>query len=189
MQRLERDADGVTLHLRNGASHRFDAVVVATHADQALDLLADPTDDERELLGAWEYSANDAWFHTDPSLLPRTGAARASWNYLLEDCTAPRQRVSLTYDMNRLQSLAAPPDWLVTLNPSTPPAEGSVLWRGTYHHPRYTTASVRTQDRLDELNGRRRTFYAGAHHRYAFHEDGLWSAVRVAAHLGVRWPS
>ena len=188
VERVERDRDGVTVTDATGASDRFDVVVVATHADQALRMLAEPTDDERELLGAWDYSVNDAWFHTDRDLLPRTAAARASWNYLLDDCAAPRQRVSLTYDMNRLQNLDAPPDWLVTLNPAVAPDDEDVLWRGQYEHPSYTRASVATQARLDELNGRHRTFYAGAHHRYAFHEDGLWSAVRVAAHLGVRWP-
>lgn len=188
IRRVERDGDGVTLRDTRGRTHRFEAVVIATHADQALAMLADPSDDERALLGAWQYATNDAWLHTDPALLPRTDAARAAWNYLLDDCTAPQQQVSLTYDMNRLQSLASPPDWLVTLNPTRPPAPGSVRWRGVYEHPCYTLASVATQPGLDRLNGPRRTFHAGAHHRHAFHEDGLWSAVRVAAHLGVDWP-
>ncbi len=188
VQRVRRDRDGVEVTDANGDAERFDAILVATHADQALAMLDEPTDDEVELLGAWDYSANEAWFHTDSTLLPRTGAARASWNYLLDDCTDPGSSVSLTYDMNRLQSLAGPTDWLVTLNPSAPPADDHVLWRGTYHHPAFTRRSVATQDRLDELNGRNRTYFAGAHHRYGFHEDGLWSAVRAVGHLGVRWP-
>lgn len=188
VRRLVRDTDGVSLTDATGETHRFDSVVVATHADQALAMLADPTDDERELLGAWAYSTNDAWLHTDGALLPDTAAARASWNYLLADCREDQQRVSLTYDMNRLQSLPGPTDWLVTLNPASPPASGSVLWRGVYDHPSYTMRSVATQARLSELDGHRRTWFAGAYHRYAFHEDGLWSAVRVAADLGVQWP-
>jgi predicted NAD/FAD-binding protein len=189
VDRVRRDRSGVDVRGADGTDERYDAVLLATHADQALGMLQDPTDDERELLGAWDYSANDAWLHTDPSLLPRTGAARASWNYLLEDCRNPSGSVSLTYDMNRLQGLAGPTDWLVTLNPATPPDPQRVLWRGSYQHPAYTGRSVATQDRLDELNGRNRTFYAGAYHRYAFHEDGLWSAVRAVSHLGVRWPA
>ena len=189
VDRVRRDHDGVAVTDAIGDTARFDAVVIATHADQALAMLDDPSDEEVELLGAWDYSANAAVLHDDPGLLPRTRAARASWNYLLDDCTDPGSSVSLTYDMNRLQNLHGPNDWLVTLNPSTPPSADRVLWRGTYHHPTYTRASVATQARLDELNGRRHTFYAGAHHRYGFHEDGLWSAVRAARHLGVRWPT
>ena len=193
---VRRDRDGVEVHDSGGGRERFDAIVIATHADQALAMLEAPSDAERELLGSWEYSANEAWLHTDPALLPRTAAARASWNYLLDDCTDPGSSVSLTYDMNRLQNVGRATgqdggtgtDWLVTLNPSAPPSPDAVHWRGTYHHPAFTRASVASQEHLDGLNGRNRTFYAGAHHRYGFHEDGLWSAVRAVAHLGVRWP-
>ncbi|MFT4745491.1 MAG: putative NAD/FAD-binding protein [Nonlabens sp.] len=189
VQRIDRDEDGVDVIEVGGATHRFDKVLIAAHADQALAMLSDPSDDERELLGTWEYSANVAYAHHDAALLPKTPAARASWNYLLDDCTAPGPSVSLTYDMNRLQSIAGPTDWLVTLNPSVPPDPDATLWTGTYHHPSYTTASVATQDKLDGLNGQQHTFYAGAHHRYGFHEDGLWSAVRAVGHLGVSWPA
>ena len=189
VERVERHADGVEVTDATGATGSFDAIVVAAHADQALAMLADPSDDERELLGAWSYSSNDAYLHTDPRLLPRTEAARASWNYLLDDCRTGQQRVSLTYDMNRLQSLPGPTDWLVTLNPSSPPSGRSVRWTGTYHHPTYTRETVATQARLDELNGRDRTYFAGAYQRYGFHEDGLWSAVRAVGHLGVRFGS
>lgn len=189
VEKLQRDRDGVEVTDASGATGRFDAVVVATHADQALRMLAEPSDDERALLGAWTYSANDAWLHTDPALLPRSTAARAAWNYLLDDCRHGQQRVSLTYDMNRLQSIDGEVDWLVTLNPTTPPSDTAVLWRDSYHHPTYTRASVASQRRLDELNGRNRTFYAGAYQRYGFHEDGLWSAVRAVSHLGVRFPA
>jgi predicted NAD/FAD-binding protein len=189
VERVRRDRTGVDVRDTNGGDERFDAIVIASHADQALAMLDEPTDDEQELLGAWRYSENHAYLHTDVQHLPRTDAARASWNYMLGDCEAPGDAVSLTYDMNRLQSIPGPTDWLVTLNPATPPRADSIRWQGTYHHPSYTRESVATQDRLDELNGRNRTFYAGAHHRYGFHEDGLWSAVRAVAHLGVRWPA
>ncbi len=186
---VRRDRDGVDLAFGDGATHRFDAVVLAAHADESLAMLADPSERERTLLSAWEYSVNDTVLHTDTELLPRRRSAWASWNYLLDDCTRPSEQVSLSYHMNRLQSLEEPREYVVTLNPATPPAPASVLRHLTYTHPRYTRASVVAQAELDELNGRRRTFYVGAYQRYGFHEDGLWSAVRAAQHLGVRWPT
>lgn len=186
---LARDSGAATLAFADGTSQSFDAVVVATHADEALALLADPTPQEKELLGAWDYSANATLLHTDTGLLPRTRSAWASWNYLLDDCRRPTDRVSLSYHMNRLQSLGGDEEYIVTLNPSRPPREDRVLRRMTYTHPAYTPGSVATQDHLDELSGTQRTFYAGAYQRYGFHEDGLWSAVRAVSHLGVRWPS
>ena len=185
---VQRDRDAARLTLVDGTTHTFDAVLLATHADEALQLLVDPTPKERELLGAWRYSSNDTYLHTDTTLLPRRRAAWASWNYLLDDCRTPTDRVSLSYHMNRLQTLDEPRDYVVTLNPATPPSPEAVLRRLDYTHPVYTAASVQTQDQLDELNGTRRTFYAGAYQRYGFHEDGLWSAVRAVHHLGVRWP-
>ncbi len=186
---LARDSDAARLRLADGGAHTFDAVVVAAHADEALALLADPTPQEKELLGAWSYSDNDTFLHTDTALLPRRRQAWASWNYLLEDCRTPTNRVSLSYHMNRLQNLDEPNEYVVTLNPATPPAPDRTLARMTYTHPGYTRASVATHDALDTLNGHRRTFYAGAYQRYGFHEDGLWSAVRAVSHLGVRWPT
>jgi uncharacterized protein len=186
---LHRDTDGATLRLSGGSTQRFDAVVVATHADEALALLDDASPLEKELLGAWDYSSNDTWLHTDTDLMPRSRAAWASWNYLLDDCRRPAAQVSLSYHMNRLQTLDEPLDYLVTLNPSSHPRPDRVIRRMDYTHPAYTPEAVESQARLDELNGRHRTFFAGAYHRYGFHEDGLWSAVRAVSHLGVRWPA
>ena len=185
---LRRDDDGVELRLVSGVRQRFDAVVVATHADEALELLDDPSVAEKELLGAWEYSTNEAWLHSDATLLPRSPAARASWSYLLTDCARPADTVSLSYDMRRLQNLDVDEEVVVTLNPATPPRPETVRYRTIYTHPRYTPDTVATQSELQALNGTRHTFYAGAYHRYGFHEDGLASAVRVAESLGVTWP-
>ncbi|MEX1179103.1 MAG: FAD-dependent oxidoreductase [Nitriliruptor sp.] len=185
---VERDRDGVTIRTASGGSDRFDAVVLATHADEALGLLTDPNPLEKELLGPWTYSDNATYLHTDTALLPRSRAAWASWNYLLEDCRTDTDRVSLSYHMNRLQTLDEAREYVVTLNPATPPRRGTVLRRLDYTHPTFTPDAVATQDRLDELNGRDRTFHVGAYQRYGFHEDGLWSAVRAVSHLGVRWP-
>jgi uncharacterized protein len=184
-----RDRDGATLRLASGAVHRADVVVVATHADEALGLLEDPSRAEKELLGAWGYASNDTWLHHDTSLLPRSRRAWASWNYLLDDCQRPSQQVSLSYHMNRLQALDEPRDYVVTLNPPREPRAGTRHRRLTYTHPTYTAEAIASQARLDELNGRNRTYFAGAYQRHGFHEDGLWSAVRVAARLGIRWPT
>ena len=184
---LARDPHGVDVRTVSGAQDRFDHVVVAAHADEALAMLADPTPREKELLGAWDYSVNDTWLHTDVRVLPRSRAAWASWNYRLTDCRSPEPAVSLSYWMNRLQPLDTDVDHVVTLNPDTPPAPGSVLRRMTYTHPGFTPESVATQPVMGEIQGQRRTWYAGAYQRYGFHEDGLVSALRIAARFGIRW--
>lgn len=186
---VRRDTGAVTLRFASGVTDSFDAIVIATHADDALGMLEDPSVEEKELLGAWDYSDNDTWLHTDTTLLPRRRAAWASWNYHLDDCRRPAGEVSLSYHMNRLQALDEADDYIVTLNPSRQPRPGSVLRRLSYSHPVYDAQAIASQERLDELNGTRRTFYAGAHHRNGFHEDGLWSAVRAVSHLGIRWPT
>ncbi|MEY3020392.1 MAG: hypothetical protein RLZZ272_1376 [Actinomycetota bacterium] len=186
--RIDRDAQGVRIRLADGTGLTFDEVVIATHADEALSMLAHPSDEERELLGAWTYSHNERYVHADVALMPHARAAWASWNYLLEDCRVPGEQVSLTYDLNRLQGHARPPHHLVTLNPARAPRPDSVHLHDVVTHPGYDAGSVATQDRLDELSGRQRTHFVGAYQRWGFHEDGLWSAVRVAERLGVRWP-
>lgn len=186
---ITRDADGVQVTFGGGERQHFDAVVLACHADQALGLLTDPSAREQELLGAWHYRANDTYLHTDIDLLPRRRAAWAAWNYLLEDCRVPSTTASLSYHLNRLQQLDEPEEYVVTLNPAAPPRPEHVRRRLDYRHPSFVRESVATQAELDELNGHRRTFYVGAYQRNAFHEDGVFSAVRVAAHFGIRWPA
>lgn len=186
---IRRGPSGVTLRLASGATRTADAVIVAAHADEALGMLEDPTRREKELLGAWTYSTNDTWLHTDRSFLPQRRGAWASWNYHLDDCTRPADQVSVSYHMNRLQRLSAPEDYLVTLNPARKPRPDAVLAHMEYTHPVFDGQAVDSQRGLDELNGAGRTFFAGAYHRYGFHEDGVWSAVRAVSHLGIRWPA
>jgi predicted NAD/FAD-binding protein len=176
---IRRAADSVELRVGDGIE-RFDHVVVATHADQALALLEDPTPDERRVLGAFGYTTNDAVLHTDARLLPRTRRARASWNYRLGDDNRP----TITYHLNRLQALETERDYCVTLNGDV--AEEHVLDRFTYEHPLYTVASLRAQAELPRLAGGR-THYAGAYFGNGFHEDGLASGVGTARALGVEW--
>lgn len=183
---VRRHAGGVEVVTEDDTVHAYDAVVLATHPDQALRLLAAPTKAEREVLGAFRYSRNPALLHTDPAPLPRTPAARASWNYLLPDCRTPAGRVRVSYDMNRLQRLDAPEEHVVTLGAAEHVAPERVLARMVYEHPLHTPASVAAQRRLPELNSGPVTF-AGAYHGWGFHEDGCRSGVAAARALGVRW--
>jgi predicted NAD/FAD-binding protein len=185
---VRRSPEMVELSTQQGSVGQFDAVVIATHADDALRMLADPSPDERDLLGAWRGSDNERVVHTDASLLPRRRAAWASWNYHVADCSAPSGSASLSYYMNRLQSLGTDEDVIVSINPPREPDPGRVLRRDRVKHATFSPGALATQPHLDGLNGVRRTYYAGAWQRWGFHEDGLWSAVRVAAHLDVGWP-
>ena len=180
-----RTADGVLVRDDADDVRRFDRVVIATHADTALAMLEDPTSDEQAVLGAFGYSVNDTVLHTDASILPRNARARASWNYLLDDC-AGENTVKVTYDMGRLQGLGEPRDYLVTLNATDRLQDSAVLARMSYTHPVYTRESVAAQGKLASLAGDR-TAFAGAYHGWGFHEDGCLSGVRAAEHFGVTW--
>jgi uncharacterized protein len=183
---VTRHADGVELIDDDGQRHAADAVVVATHPDQALRLLADPTDDERAVLGSFRYSRNETLLHTDSTLLPAARRARASWNYRMNGCAGSLDDVQVSYWMNRLQDLDEPLDYLVTLNAAERVDPGTVLRRMVYEHPVYTPASVAAQRRLPRLNTGR-TAFAGAYQGWGFHEDGCASGVRAAAAFGAGW--
>jgi predicted NAD/FAD-binding protein len=183
---ITRHADGVDVTTEDGTTTPYDSVVIATHPDQALRLLADPTDAERGTLGAFRYSRNPTLLHTDTALLPRARGARASWNYLMPSCAADAGQVTVSYDMNRLQRLDAPETFVVTLNGSDRVDPASVRARTVYEHPVYTPESVAAQARLPALSGPV-TAYAGAYHGWGFHEDGCRSGAEAAAALGVRW--
>ena len=178
---LRRRPDGVELRTDDGELRTFDHVVVATHADQALALLEDPSDDERRILGGFEYARNDVVLHTDSRLLPRARRAHAAWNYRV----GGDGRQTITYHLNRLQRLDAARDYLVTLNADVD--EQHVLERFVYEHPQYTVATLAAQRGSRTLDGLRHTSYAGAHFGNGFHEDGLASGVRAAAALGATW--
>ena len=184
---VRRDPDGVELRTADGEARRFDKVVIAAHPDQALRLLDDPSDDERRVLGAFRYTANETVLHTDERFLPRRTSARASWNYQLAECGSGAARPTMTYYLNRLQRLEALEHYCVTLNRTAEIAEERVLERIAYEHPLYTFESLRAQAELPVLNGVRHSYYCGAYHGFGFHEDGLVSGLRVAAELGVPW--
>ncbi|MFZ5693459.1 MAG: NAD(P)/FAD-dependent oxidoreductase [Pseudomonadota bacterium] len=184
---IRRSPDAVTIEERTGGASRFDHVVIASHADQALRLLADPTSEERRLLGAFRYSQNDIYLHTDDALMPRRRAAWSSWNYL--DGASASDRVSVTYWMNRLQNIPCDTQLFVTLNPKRPPQDGTILHRQMFEHPIFDPQAMAAQSQLWSLQGRRRTWFCGAYFGSGFHEDGLQAGLAVAEQLGgVRRP-
>ena len=180
---IHRTDDDVEIVDARGGRARYDDVVIAAHADRALAMLSDASDEERRLLGAFRYERNEAVLHLDPELMPRRRAAWSSWNYLAEGPEAER-RLSVTYWMNRLQSLGDAPPLFVTLNPPREPREGAVLSRETYDHPQFDLAAVQAQRHLWSLQGQRRTWYCGAYFGAGFHEDGLQAGLAVAEDLG-----
>jgi uncharacterized protein len=184
---LTRSFDGVELRTADGEKRQFDKAVVATHADEALALLADPSDDERRILAAFPYTRNETVLHTDERLLPMGLTARASWNFSVEDCRAGAAAPTITYYLNRLQRLDSPEHYCVTLNRSDEIREDHVIERIVYHHPRYTLAGLDAQRELPSLSGPRHTVFCGAYHGFGFHEDGLASGLEAAEKLGVRW--
>ena len=181
VQRVERDARGVTVHSSAG-SERFDKVVFACHSDQALHLLAAPSAAEQEILGALPYADNDVVLHTDTRLLPKRPLAWASWNYRLGGPTS--QPAALTYNMNILQGLQSDTTFCVSLNQTAAIDPSKILARYTYAHPQYSLAGVAAQARWEELLGANHSYFCGAYWANGFHEDGVVSGLRVARAFG-----
>jgi uncharacterized protein len=178
---LRRSDDGVELRLPDDELRRFDAVVVATHADQALQLLEDPSDDERRLLGVFRSTENHTVLHTDERFLPRRVSTRGSWNYQLRDCGRDEGRPTMTYYLNKLQRLEEDEHYCVTLNRTDEIDPERIIGSFAYRHPLVTHETMRAQPQLPLLNGPRRTAFAGAWQGYCFHEDGLRSGLAAAA--------
>jgi predicted NAD/FAD-binding protein len=180
---VRRGADGVTLQVRGGEPERYDHVFLACHADQALRLLADPSREEREVLGALPFQRNEALLHTDASLLPRRRRARAAWNFHRLAGAGAGAGVALTYDMNVLQGLRSAHRYCVTRNAGALVDPRRVLRRMAYAHPLFTPAGAAAQQRHHEVSGAPpthfRTHYCGAYWRYGFHEDGVVSALQA----------
>ncbi|RQX02552.1 NAD(P)/FAD-dependent oxidoreductase [Micromonospora inaquosa] len=183
---VHRHADGATVRDVTGAARDFDGVVIATHADQALRLLAPATRRERELLGTFAYARNEAVLHTDGSVLPGRADVQAAWNYTQPTCRPATGGVRISYCMNRLQSLPTATPVVVTLNAGDTVAPERVLARMEYEHPIYTRQAVEAQRGLPELNSGGVAF-AGAYHGWGFHEDGCRSGVAAAAYWGAVW--
>jgi predicted NAD/FAD-binding protein len=180
---VKRDDEGVTL-VANGQEHRFDQVIFGCHSDQALAMLDDATEDERNILGAIAYQKNDVVLHTDASVLPSNRLAWAAWNYMIPEHST--QPVSVTYNMNVLQNFDdAPETFCVTLNRSRDINPEKVIKRFEYDHPVFTLDAVAAQERYDDIGNRNRTHFCGAYWFNGFHEDGVRSALRVTRAFGV----
>ena len=174
----------VVVRTRRGDVAHHDALFFACHADTALELLADPSHAEREILGCFPFQRNDAVLHTDTRLLPRAPLARAAWNYHVR--TVPHPGCAITYDMNVLQSLTTQRRYLLSLNLEDRIDPRQVLGHYSYDHPVYTPAGVAAQARHADISGDRSTFYCGAYWRYGFHEDGVVSGLAALDHFA-RW--
>lgn len=182
---VRREKGKVRIHLADGSAPCFDAVVIATHADEALALLADPDEREQALLGAWRYAKNKIELHTYAEAMPPLKDAWASWNYIRESGGNADALASVTYWMNRLQSLTTRQQYFVSLNRrGSIPAEARIAAFADAH-PTYTSASIATQQDLPVLNGARNTFFCGSYFGYGFHEDAVKSGAAVARHFGI----
>ncbi len=181
-----RASDGVVVEHGDAGRFEADRVVIAAHADEALALLADPSQAERDVLGAFRYSTNATQLHRDDSVLPLRTPARASWNFRLNSCDQHTDTVQVSYWMNRLQHQPEQHPLVVTLNGADQVDPLSVIAEMTYTHPLFTPGSLAAQRRLGELNTDR-TAYAGAYHGWGFHEDGCRSGVAAAEHFGGTW--
>lgn len=180
---VKRDNAGVVVE-SNGEKERYDQVIFACHSDQALALLDAPSVAEQAVLGDMSYQANEVVLHTDTALLPREGAAWASWNYYLSGDQGEEQRLpALTYNMNILQHIKAPHTFCVSLNSSDQIEPSKVLKTYTYHHPVFTVQSIAAQARKSDISGLNNTWYCGAYWHNGFHEDGVRSALDVVRAL------
>jgi predicted NAD/FAD-binding protein len=190
--RIERPGSGVRVTLRSGAVQVFDKVVLACHADQALALLADPRPEEARLLGEFKYQANTATLHTDPSVMPRTRLAWASWNYEISRGASGESSTATHYWMNSLQGVSESQDYFVSINRPWAIDRARVLRTIDYDHPLFNLGALRAQRDLPRLNesagGATDTYFAGSYFRYGFHEDAFLSAATLSERLLGRDP-
>ena len=185
---IQRDETGVVLFDQHGSAERYDHVILAAHSGHSLALLADPSREERTILGAIGYRPNRVVLHRDASFMPKRRAAWAAWNYLRSSEAGGQAEISMTYWMNRLQGIDESKPLFITLNPGREPKSGSVFGEWMFEHPQFDQAAMSAQKRLPEIQGKNRTLFAGAWTGYGFHEDGLRSGLEAALSLGANIP-
>lgn len=185
---IRRSGSSVRVRDDRGQEMHYDRVVIAAHGDQAFKLIGDASEEERAILGAFQYQDNRAVLHSDAELMPRRRNVWAAWNYLADELQDGAARVSVTYWMNRLQSLPGERQYFVSLNPLKGPAPETILYETVYAHPVFTREAMQAQQRLQGIQGVNGLWFCGAWCGYGFHEDGLRSAVKVAAAMGCTIP-
>lgn len=185
---VRRSEGGVIVQTDGEEAENYDQVIFATHADTTLALLADADPEEEAVLGQFPFQPNTAILHTDPALMPRRRRAWASWNYMSPSAVSAGSPVSVTYWMNRLQTLPCTENVFVSVNPTTVPDPERVLGTFAYDHPVFNAGAIAAQAQIGNIQGRRRIWVCGAWAGYGFHEDGLSSALAVAHALGVPRP-
>ena len=178
-----RENEKVIVTLENEKVIEFDKVICASHADQTFKMIKDLNREEEAVLKPWSYSKNITILHTDSSFMPPSKSAWACWNYVKNKDSDDGDDVSLTYYMNRLQGLKTKNNYLVTLNPTKKIPNEKKIYETVYTHPKYTQASISTQDKIKKVNGSNHLYFCGSYCRYGFHEDGVISAVNVAKEL------
>lgn len=186
--RIERRDGKVIVTDTHGHADVFDHVVLASHTDQSLAMLADATPQERDILGAMRYRPNEVYLHRDTRLMPKRRRVWASWNYLSDSDEGKTRDVTVSYWMNRLQSLDPARPLFVTLNPFRPPQDDKIFARYVYDHPQFDSAALAARARLFEIQGVNNTWFCGAWQGHGFHEDGMASGLKVARALGARVP-
>lgn len=182
---IRRTTDGVILREQNGKELKFDHLVIGTHADEALALLDDPSEEEKANLGAWRYQANEVVLHTNEGQLPPDPRQWSSWNFMREPGSDGNKPVRVSYYMNRLQNLKTENHYVVTLNAGASIPEDKVINRTTLTHPLYSEEALATQANLSRTNGKRNTWFCGSYFGYGFHEDAVRSAIEVARGFGI----
>ncbi len=185
VSKLWHDESGVTIEDVHGERQTYDEVILACHADQALAMIQDPSDDERKILSAFKYHSNRAVLHSDIRFMPKRRKAWASWVYLSQGKIDENPCISLSYWMNNLQPLQTDHPMIVTLNPGRAPDPNLVHNEYMFEHPIFDAAAIHHQSQIETIQGRHRRWFCGAYQRYGFHEDGLDSAVKMVRQMGI----
>ncbi len=188
VDKVIRKKKHVEIHSTDGKIEKYDNVIFSCHSDQALRMLEEPTNDEKEILGAIKYQPNEMYLHSDTSFMQKRKNAWSSWVYLSEGKKDNKESVCLSYWMNNLQPLDTEKPIIVTLNPHRKPDQSTIYDHYIFEHPVFDEDAVHAQEKLDKIQGKNNAWYTGAWTRYGFHEDGLLSAVNVAKQLGVKIP-